>query len=298
MRTTAVTAVALTSLFVLSACGSESPGTGAPEAEAATSAAVEPSTNNTADVEGDPSPTPVPTPESAGVTAEFHVDLENADGYTGVLAGTVSIAPFTTEIADAKPGFVDLHRPAPQSQVTFTNTTVGRTAPTPMIVSVAAYYPSTSRVCEAFLTYPPFAAFNFSDEHSDDRLERRTNLGLSADHCFVEVAQLQGWNAGGQSVMDVPANGEVRYDLADGRDDDAARMGQLDEVPEAEADTLIQQLNEPLGVIVFQSEDPALRYMGGIECPALPVTTRWNDAADSQFPLAESTYLVDTGFLC
>jgi hypothetical protein len=280
----------------LSACTGEQATSEAPESPAATSEVTTPTGTSSAKVPAvnDSAPTATASPSGSGNSGSvsevaFNAPVENADGYTGEIVGTVMSLPYEISYENAKPGFADLVRPSVVYDLGFANTTPQRSAPSLTTIKVAAAYPAGSPTCEAYKNGAKLNEFN-TDEPSP-------YVRLGAKHCFVEILTLET-GIGAQTEAGV---GEVLPYGMDGMSNSEAHesLNTLHGVPEAEAQRYMEAVSTaPVGYILWSGSQSS--YDADLTCAGLPEIITGDESAS--YPPARPgevpTILQATGGLC
>lgn len=199
-----------------SGCAAPSGSQAAPEPEAAPSVEVV---------------TPSPTPTQAPLMS---FDTTDDEGYTAHVDVGVPSVSYSSSVANASPGFADLSTPL-ALQAVMTNTTPGRNSEWHFQFDLYSAYPTASPVCQLGEDYTQ---------------ANRTAIVTSEAHCYIQIGLFAGAGLllGPDERSDLPAG----YVL-DGSDTKVAFTGtsaNLPNVPEDQAQTLLDALNTPDGFAV------------------------------------------------
>ena len=198
-----------------------------------------------------------PTPEPPGVLGsahEFEFDVTDSEGYTFHIRTLFSMGPYQSVITNALPGFTDLVATVAVNSVEATNTTPGREARWIRKVGAWLVYPAGSRACDL--------------EHSIDN----GNGNGGSHQTGVPVVVEDGPNVGTSYCLGVRAPSPPIYDL----NSQASSTLEILGLAEADATSLLAELNSPIAAVVFVEggvTSPIYGVISGtclLQLPAIP----------------------------
>ncbi len=196
-------------------------------------------------------PTPEP-PSILGTAHESEFDVTDSEGYTFHIRTQFSMGPYQSVITNALPGFTDLVATVAVNSVEATNTTPGREARWIRKVGTWLVYPAGSRACDL--------------EHSIDN-------GTGGSHqTGVPVVVEDGPTVGTSYCLGVRAPSPAIYDL----NSQASSTLEILGVAEADATSLLAELNSPIAAVVFVEggvTSPIYGQVSGtclVQLPAIP----------------------------